>query len=106
MFQGIGDLTFRDVVPIIDRIHANPVFQEDTQGLETLLTDLKIGMKKYVGIAYADREEDLELSWRQREHSMGRSGAGQGLEVFLGVLEWVMKEAKLLSRAFPTFLVQ
>lgn len=87
-------------------MHQNVVFQEDIEGLDALLLDLAGGMKKYVGIAYADKEDECAYRWQEREVAEGRSGQGQGVEVFLGVLDWIKSKAKTFSREFPDPLVK
>lgn len=106
IFQNLGSLTYADVLPLLSTIHANPVFQEDTQGLPALLNDLRGGMKKFVAISYVDREEDLLYEREERERIAGPSERSVAdVELLLKMLEWISAEAKRFSRLFLDSLV-
>ncbi|KAM0753712.1 hypothetical protein T439DRAFT_377868 [Meredithblackwellia eburnea MCA 4105] len=97
IFQGALKLSFSDVLDPIQRICDNEVFQEDARDLSQVFDSLTGRVGKLVTMAYAKKKSE-------REEENKELPSERALDTVLDMLEWVMKECKRYSKAFPSLL--
>jgi hypothetical protein len=76
-------------------IYANEIFREDIRDLSTTLQELQQGMRKFVAMAYEEKQIDVDSM--ERPHD---------LAPFLVMLDWITAEAKGYNKMFPNKVME
>nr|CRX79212.1 hypothetical protein ls5931a1_00048 [Leucosporidium scottii] len=95
VFQGVVDLPFEDVVELLEIIYSNEVFREDIRDLAITFQELQQGMRKFVAMAYEEKQIDVDSM--ERPHD---------LHPFLVMLDWIRAEAKAYDHQFPVKVME
>ncbi|GAA5905133.1 hypothetical protein JCM6882_000389 [Rhodosporidiobolus microsporus] len=91
IFQGLLQLPFSSVIPLLHHIHSDQVFSSSIGPLlSATLSELETGMRKFVGMAWEERMADVDSRERRSD-----------LEPWIEMLVWIKEEVKGYDRAFP-----
>ncbi|GAA5827609.1 hypothetical protein JCM11251_001755 [Rhodosporidiobolus azoricus] len=91
IFQGLLQLPFSSVIPLLHQIHSDPLFSSSIGTLlPTTLSELETGMRKFVGMAWEERMAEVDSRERRSD-----------LEPWIEILAWIREEVKGYDRAFP-----
>ncbi|GAA5876973.1 hypothetical protein JCM8547_001955 [Rhodosporidiobolus lusitaniae] len=92
IFQGIlTSLPFSSIIPLLHQIHADSLFSTSIGALlPATLSELEIGMRKFVAMAWEERMADVDSRERRSD-----------LEPWIEMLVWIKEEVKGYDRAFP-----
>ncbi|BGP03404.1 hypothetical protein NBRC10513v2_007138 [Rhodotorula toruloides] len=91
IFQGLLGLPFSAVVPLLQQIHEDQLYSSSIGSLlPTTLSELEMGMKKFVAMAFEEKMADADSKERASD-----------LEPWIEMLMWMREEVKGYDRAFP-----
>lgn len=83
------------MVELLEIIYTNEVFREDIRDLAITFQELQQGMRKFVAMAYEEKQIDVDSM--ERPHD---------LHPFLVMLDWIRAEAKAYDRQFPVKVME
>ncbi|GAA5932210.1 hypothetical protein JCM10213_006785 [Rhodosporidiobolus nylandii] len=91
IFQGLLQLPFSAVIPLLHQIHSDSLFSSTIGALlPATLSELETGMRKFVAMAWEERMAEVDSRERRSD-----------LEPWIEMLVWIKEEVKGYDRAFP-----